>query len=62
VIALDNGDTLHGTFHAVHSEGEAFIEPVNMLASMPGRCIGISPTVRIGCANSPRTDPSSSCE
>ena len=31
VIALDNGDTLHGTFHAVHSEGEALIEPVNLL-------------------------------
>jgi S-sulfosulfanyl-L-cysteine sulfohydrolase len=31
VIALDNGDTFHGTFHAVHSEGEAFIEPVNLL-------------------------------
>ena len=31
VIALDNGDTLHGTFHAAHSKGEAFIEPVNLL-------------------------------
>ena len=31
VIALDNGDTLHGTFAAVHSKGEAFIEPVNLL-------------------------------
>lgn len=31
VIALDNGDTFHGTFHAVHSKGEAFIEPVNLL-------------------------------
>jgi S-sulfosulfanyl-L-cysteine sulfohydrolase len=31
VLALDNGDTFHGTFHAVHSEGEAFIEPVNLL-------------------------------
>lgn len=31
VIALDNGDTFHGTFHSVHSEGEAFIEPVNLL-------------------------------
>ncbi len=31
VIALDNGDTFHGTFHAVHSEGEALIEPVNLL-------------------------------
>jgi 2',3'-cyclic-nucleotide 2'-phosphodiesterase (5'-nucleotidase family) len=30
-MALDNGDTFHGTFHAVHSEGEAFIEPVNLL-------------------------------
>lgn len=31
VIALDNGDTLHGTFHAVHSKGEALIEPLNLL-------------------------------
>jgi 2',3'-cyclic-nucleotide 2'-phosphodiesterase (5'-nucleotidase family) len=31
VIALDNGDTFHGTFPAVHSAGEAFIEPVNLL-------------------------------
>ncbi|HXG82547.1 MAG TPA: hypothetical protein VNI84_00845, partial [Pyrinomonadaceae bacterium] len=25
VIALDNGDTLHGTYPAVHSKGEALI-------------------------------------
>ena len=31
VMALDNGDRFHGPFHAVHSEGEAFIEPVNLL-------------------------------
>jgi S-sulfosulfanyl-L-cysteine sulfohydrolase len=31
VIALDNGDTFHGTFHAVQSRGEALIEPVNRL-------------------------------
>jgi 2',3'-cyclic-nucleotide 2'-phosphodiesterase (5'-nucleotidase family) len=31
VIALDNGDTFHGTFHAVQSKGDAFIEPVNLL-------------------------------
>jgi S-sulfosulfanyl-L-cysteine sulfohydrolase len=31
VIALDNGDTLHGTFHAVESKGGALIEPVNLL-------------------------------
>jgi 2',3'-cyclic-nucleotide 2'-phosphodiesterase (5'-nucleotidase family) len=31
VIALDNGDTFHGTFHAVESRGGAFIEPVNLL-------------------------------
>lgn len=31
VIALDNGDTLHGTFPAVHSKGEAFIAPLNHL-------------------------------
>jgi sulfur-oxidizing protein SoxB len=31
VLALDNGDTLHGTFPAVHSQGEAFIAPVNKL-------------------------------
>ena len=31
VIALDNGDTLHGTFPAVHSKGEALIEPLNKL-------------------------------
>ena len=31
VIALDNGDTLHGTFPAVHSKGEALIEPLNQL-------------------------------
>lgn len=31
VVALDNGDTWHGTFPAVHSKGEAFIEPLNCL-------------------------------
>ena len=31
VIALDNGDTFHGTFHAVHSRGEALIAPLNSL-------------------------------
>ncbi len=31
VIVLDNGDTFHGTYHAVQSRGEAFIEPVNLL-------------------------------
>ena len=31
VIALDNGDTFHGTYHAVHTKGEALIEPVNLL-------------------------------
>ena len=31
VVTLDNGDTLHGTFPAVHSKGEAFIAPVNLL-------------------------------
>ena len=31
VIALDSGDTFHGTFYAVHSQGEALIEPINML-------------------------------
>lgn len=31
VISLDNGDTFHGTFHAVESRGEALIEPVNLL-------------------------------
>lgn len=32
VLALDNGDTLHGTFPAVHSQGEALIAPLNKLA------------------------------
>jgi len=31
VIALDNGDTLHGTFHAVQSQGQSFIDPLNLL-------------------------------
>lgn len=31
VIALDNGDTIHGTYAGVHSRGEAFIEPLNAL-------------------------------
>ncbi len=31
VIALDNGDTLHGTYPAVHSKGSAFIAPLNLL-------------------------------
>ncbi len=31
VIALDNGDTVHGTYPAVHSEGEAFIDPLHYL-------------------------------
>lgn len=32
MIALDNGDTLHGTFPAVHSKGEAFVPLLNALA------------------------------
>lgn len=32
VIALDNGDTLHGTFPAVRSKGEAFVPLLNALA------------------------------
>lgn len=32
VVALDNGDTLHGTFPAVHSKGTALIRPLNRLA------------------------------
>jgi sulfur-oxidizing protein SoxB len=31
VIALDNGDTFHGTFHAVDSRGQALVAPVNLL-------------------------------
>jgi len=31
VIALDNGDTFHGTYHAVQSKGQALIAPVNLL-------------------------------
>ncbi|WP_372624855.1 bifunctional metallophosphatase/5'-nucleotidase [Falsiroseomonas sp.] len=31
VVVLDNGDTLHGTFAAVHSKGEALVEPLNAL-------------------------------
>lgn len=31
VIALDNGDTLHGTFAAVNSKGADFVEPINLL-------------------------------
>jgi S-sulfosulfanyl-L-cysteine sulfohydrolase len=32
VIALDNGDTLHGTYVAVHSQGESLVDPLNLLA------------------------------
>lgn len=32
VIALDNGDTVHGTFAAVHSQGEALVPLLNALA------------------------------
>jgi 2',3'-cyclic-nucleotide 2'-phosphodiesterase (5'-nucleotidase family) len=32
VLALDNGDTLHGTYPAVHSQGGALIAPLNQLA------------------------------
>ena len=32
VIALDNGDTLHGTFPAVHSKGEDLVPLLNALA------------------------------
>lgn len=32
VVALDNGDTLHGTFPAVHTQGAALIEPLKRLA------------------------------
>ena len=31
VICLDNGDTIHGTFPAVHSKGMAFVPPLNAL-------------------------------
>lgn len=31
VIALDNGDTFHGTYHAVTSRGGAFVRPLNLL-------------------------------
>lgn len=31
VVVLDNGDTLHGTFAAVYSKGEALIGPLNAL-------------------------------
>jgi sulfur-oxidizing protein SoxB len=31
VFAFDNGDTFHGTYAAVHTQGEALIEPVNAL-------------------------------
>lgn len=31
VIALDSGDTLHGTYPCVHTKGEAMIEPLNLL-------------------------------
>jgi sulfur-oxidizing protein SoxB len=32
VLALDNGDTFHGTFAAVHSKGEALVPLLNALA------------------------------
>ena len=32
VIALDNGDTIHGTFPVVHSKGEALLPMLNALA------------------------------
>ncbi|NIU12006.1 MAG: bifunctional metallophosphatase/5'-nucleotidase, partial [Phycisphaerae bacterium] len=32
VIALDNGDTIHGTFIAVNSKGEALVPILNALA------------------------------
>lgn len=32
VLALDNGDTFHGTFPAVHSKGEALVPLLNALA------------------------------
>jgi len=31
VVALDNGDTFHGTYHAVTSKGEALVPLVNAL-------------------------------
>lgn len=31
VFAFDNGDTFHGTYVAVHTRGEALVEPVNAL-------------------------------
>lgn len=31
VFAFDNGDTFHGTYAAVHTKGEALIDPVNAL-------------------------------
>ena len=31
VIALESGDTFHEPIHAVHSDGEALIETINLL-------------------------------
>ncbi|MDP1663280.1 MAG: bifunctional metallophosphatase/5'-nucleotidase [Phycisphaerales bacterium] len=31
VVTLDSGDTIHGTYPAVHTRGEAIIEPLNLL-------------------------------
>ena len=31
VFAFDNGDTFHGTYVAVHTKGEALVDPVNAL-------------------------------
>jgi len=31
VFAFDNGDTFHGTYAAVHTKGEALVDPVNAL-------------------------------
>lgn len=31
VFAFDNGDTFHGTYAAVHTQGEALVKPVNAL-------------------------------
>ena len=31
VITLDSGDSIHGTYPAVHTRGEALVEPLNLL-------------------------------
>lgn len=51
VLALDNGDTFHGTFVAVHSRGAALVAPIKALGIDAMTAPGSSPMGWPGSSN-----------